>query len=107
MRLREADKRPVTVHAPAESANEDVYAWGPGTPIRAVLQPLSGALERQRWGDRAASMRLMLYDGPFRLSLGMGVCVNVPGPCDYRVVELEGWDHQRATLEMIQEGNRQ
>lgn len=108
MRLREASKQQVTIRSPVESANEDVYAWGDGTDIRAVVQPLSGGLERQRWGDRAATMQLMLYDGPENLELGMGVCVDVAAdaPCDWRVVELEKWDHQRATLEWIPEGNR-
>lgn len=108
MRLREADKRPVTVKRPGAEL-DDLYTWGAGKEIRAVIQPLTGTAAAQIYGETRSQARLMLYDGPEKLEAGMGVCVDVDGgaSCDYRIAEPpQVWSHQRAVLEWIKEGRR-
>lgn len=107
MRLREADKRDVTLK-PTGTPQDGVYTWGEGIAIRAVIRPLTGTIAAQMYGDKLSQTRLMLYEGPELLALGMGLCVEVPGEasCDYRITALEQWDHWRATLEWIKEGLR-
>lgn len=107
MRLRERDKREVVLREPVP--HDDLYLWqGPGLAVRAAVYPLSGQLAAQQYGDKLSQMRLMLYDGPEAIRPALGVCVDVPGTqsCDYRVLSVERWDHQKATLEWIEEGKR-
>lgn len=106
MRLREADK--ITVTVKPLLGDDDLYRWGDGRSLRAVIQPLSDQLSAQRYGDRAEKMRLLLTERGSGLAVGMGVCVAVPpeASCDYRVIAAEEWDHTRATLEWIPEGRR-
>lgn len=102
MRLRERDKRVVVLRVPLP--HDDLYIWqGPGLAVRAAVYPLSGQLAAQMYGDKLTQMRLMLYDGPETIRPGLGVCVDVPGTqsCDYRVVSVERWGHQKVTLEWI------
>ena len=106
MRLREADKRTVTVKPLL--GDDDLYLWGDGQPIRAVIQPVQDQVSVQRYGDRVEKMRRMYAEGGSLIAVGMGVCLDVPGgaSCDYRVISVEKWDHIRATLEWIPEGRR-
>lgn len=106
MRLREADKRTVTIKPLL--GDEDVYLWGDGQSIRAVIQPVQDQISVQRYGDRIERMRRMYTEAGIDLAVGMGVCLDVPGDasCDYRIVSVEQWDHTRATLEYIPEGRR-
>ena len=109
MRLRERDKRTIIVRRPDEDAlNEDAYAWGDTMTMRAAIYPAGRELDAQVYGERISDMRVMLYDGPEALEIGMGVCVNDAGGVpDYRIIRLEQWAHVRATLERIPEGRRQ
>lgn len=100
MRLREREKRTVAL-CPFTGMDDDVYTFAEGTSIRAAVYPLAGQLEAQIYGERVRLMRRMLYDGPERLSLGMGVKLE---DGMYRIVALESWAHQTATLERIPEG---
>ena len=109
MRLRERDKRTIIVRRPDEDAlSEDAYAWGDTMTIRAAVYPAGRELDAQVYGERISDMRVMLYDGPEALEIGMGVCVEPgDGVPDYRIIRLEQWTHVRATLERIPEGRRQ
>lgn len=107
MRLRERDKREVVLRERVD--DEDLHKWkGPGVAIRAAVYPLTDQLSAQQYGAKIKSMRLLLYDGEVKLTVGMGLCVDVPGgaSCDYAIESVEGWDHQRATLEWIPENLR-
>lgn len=106
MRLREADKTTVTVKPLL--GDDDVYTWGEGRPLRAVVQPVSDQISAQRYGDRVGSMRMLFAERGSGLTVGMGVCVSAApdASCDYRVIAVEDWDHTRATLEWIPERRR-
>ena len=107
MRLRERDKREVVLREPA--GHDDLYTWkGPGIAIRAGVYPLRDELSIKQYGAEVDRMRLLLYDGLIPLAERMGVCVDVPGgeSCDYVIVSVNGWDHQRATMRRIEEGKR-
>ena len=99
MRLREREKREVTIFDLAERG-EDAYIWGAHRRIRAAVYPLGSGIDARVYGERIRQTRLMLYDGPEMLKAGMGVCVEKEEP-DYRVAALERWDHWKATLEKI------
>ena len=102
MRLRERDKREVVLREPI--GDEDLHKWqGPGIAIRASIYPLRDELSIKQYGAEVDRMRLLLYDGLIPLVERMGVCVDVPGgeSCDYKIVSVNGWDHQRATLRWI------
>jgi hypothetical protein len=106
MRLREADKRTVTVKSLL--GDDEVYRWGEGRALRAVIQPVSDQVSVQRYGERISRMRMLFAERGSGLCVGMGVCVTVApdASCDYRVIAVEDWDHTRATLEWIPEGSR-
>lgn len=108
MRLRERDKRTLTLRTPKEgSLSEDVIEWGESRVIRAAIYPAGRELEAQVYGERISDMRLMLYEGAAKLEVGMGVCVDVTDDVpDYRIIRIEQWAHTRATLERIPEGRR-
>ena len=108
MRLRERDKRTLTVFQPQESAlSEDTFAWGESRAIRAAIYPAGRELDGQIYGERINDMRMMLYEGAMPLEVGMGVCVEATdGIPDYRIIRIEKWAHARATLERIPEGRR-
>lgn len=108
MRLRERDKRTLTVFQPLDGAlNEDAFAWGESHDIRAAIYPAGRELDAQVYGERIGEMRLMLYEGAMALDVGMGVCVEATdGVPDYRIIRMEKWAHTRATLERIPEGRR-
>lgn len=104
MRLRERDKQAVTLRECAGN-DDDVYAWGPETAIRAAVYPAGRSLDARVYGERIGDIRLMLYDGDVPLEVGMGVALSGGAPA-FRIVALERWDHWRATLERIPEGRR-
>ena len=107
MRLQEKNKRDMILRLRAGGA--DVPIWGPGTAIRAVIQPASSKILAEMYGERINKMKLLLYDGPETLKEGMGLCVDVAGdqPCDYRIISAEAWSgHQKAILEWIPAGRR-
>jgi hypothetical protein len=108
MRLREREKRTLTVRLPEEGAlSEDVIAWGEGFEIRAAIYPNGREIDVKLYGERVNDMRLMLYEGAKALDVGMGVCVDVSdGVPDYRIIRIEQWAHTRATLEKIPDGRR-
>ncbi len=108
MRLLEKNKQSITLRP--KTGGTDVPIWGAGTSTRAVIQPLSGSVAAQIYGEKVSKMKLLLYDGTEHLTEGMGVCVEVAGdqPCDYFIkAPPEGWSgHQRATIEWIPPGRR-
>lgn len=107
MRLQESRKQTVTLRPLL--GGDDVPNWGAGTQIRAVIQPLSGSIAANMYGEKLNRMKLVLYDGGTPLNEGMGLCVDVAGaePCDYRIISAEGWaGHQRAHIEWIPHGRR-
>ena len=74
MRLREREKRDVLLRA-FTGLDEDVYTFGEGVHVRAAIYPISGQLAAQVYGERVSYMCRMLYDGPVRLEVGMGVAL--------------------------------
>lgn len=100
MRLREREKRDVQLRA-FTGLDDDVYTFGEGVHIRAAVYPVSDQLAVQVYGERVSQMRRMLYDGPERLEVGMGVALH---DGMYRIIALEAWTHQAATLERLPEG---
>ena len=93
--MLESAKRAVTVKPPKISTNaynsdDRKYRFDDdgAFEIRAVIQPMSGHVAAQIYGMEITNKRRMLYDGPEEITLGMGVCVDTDGPCDYRVEEL-------------------
>ena len=104
MRLRERDKRDVTVRA-CTGFDDDVYVWGDATPIRAAIYPNGQHIDAKAYGDKIVEMRLMLYDGDVRLAVGMGVSEGETKP-KWRIKSLEDWGHQSAVLEKIPEARR-
>lgn len=100
MRLREREKQDVLMR-PFTGLEEDVYTFGEGVHVRAAVYPINSQLAAQVYGERVSVMRRMLYDGPVRLEVGMGVALD---DGMYRVIALEVWAHQTATLEKIPEG---
>lgn len=108
MRLRERDKRDVTVAA-CTGFDDDVYLFGEGETIRAGVFPNTRAIDAQIYGERVRETRLMLYDGAdgkeVTLEAGMGVSLDGDVPA-YRIKSVEGRAHQTAVLELIPEGRR-
>ena len=104
MRLRERDKRAVTLY-PFTGMDEDVYTWGKGQVVRAALYPAGTALASQVYGETVTDSRLMLSDGDVKLEVGIGVSLDGGAPT-LRIAALEAWSHGRAQLEEIEEGRR-
>lgn len=105
MRLRERDKREITLYNPL-GMNDDIYMWKPQkTKIRAAVYPAGRSLDPKVYGDRITEMSLMLYDGDVALEVGMGVSLDGALPA-YHIRSMERWDHTRAVLEMIPPGRR-
>jgi hypothetical protein len=107
VRLQESRKQIVTLRPLL--GGDDAPIWGAGTVIRAVIQPLSGQIAANLYGERLTRMKLLLYDGVEVFTEGAGVCVEAAGTasCDYRIVSCEGWaGHQRAHIEWIPESRR-
>lgn len=104
MRLRERDKRDVTLRA-CTGFDDDVYLWGDATPIRAAIYPNRRAIDAKVYGDKIVETRLLLYDGDVRLEVGMGVSEGEGAPT-WRIKALEDWGHQSAVLEWIPEARR-
>lgn len=105
MRLRERDKRDMTVAA-CTGFDDDVYVWGEQRPIRAAVYPLSRSIDAKIYGDKVRDMRRLLYDGEdVLLEVGMGVSLDGNAPA-WRIQSVERWDHQSAVLELIPEGRR-
>ena len=108
MRLRERDKRDVTVSA-RTGFDDDVYLWEKGETIRAGVFPNTRAIDAQIYGERVRETRLMLYDGEdgkeIKLKAGMGVTLDGDVP-EYLIKSVEGRAHQTAVLELIPEGRR-
>ena len=101
MQLRERDKRTLTVRA-FTGRKEDAYTWGEAFLIRAAIYPAQETLEKRITGERTRDERILLYDGPERLKVGMGVCIEAAdGEPDYRITALEQWSHQRGRLVRI------
>lgn len=106
MRLRERDKRKVTIWQP-DGMDDDVYRWKEPQEVCVAIYPLSSATDARVYGERVSDMRLFLYDGQINLQVGMGVCVDADDTCDYRIVSVQRWAHARAVLEFIPEGRRE
>ncbi|MBP3645486.1 MAG: hypothetical protein J6K55_03585 [Clostridia bacterium] len=105
MRLRERDKRDMTVVA-CTGFDDDVYQWGQGWQIRAAEYPNTRMLDAKIYGDRVREMKLLLYDKKdVLLEVGMGVSMDGDTPA-YRIISVARWDHQSAVLEKIPEGRR-
>lgn len=104
MRLRERDKRDVTLRA-CTGFDDDVYLWGEAVPIRAAIYTNRRAIDAKVYGDKIVETRLLLYDGDVRLEAGMGVSEDDGAPA-WRIKSLEPWSHQAAVLELIPEGRR-
>ena len=97
MRLREREKRTVTLKPPATPenkylANANLYRFDneKAVQVRAVVQPLSGHTAAMIYGQTISQKLRMLYDGDETLAVGMGVCVEVAtdAPCDYRIEDM-------------------
>ena len=106
MRLIERDKR--TLHLRRRGAAIDPYGepvpeWGEPVALRAVCQPAAGALDAQIYGRRVKAMYTLFFDGLEPVRPGDGLCIHVAAQAhpDYRVIAVQGWDHQRADAELI------
>jgi len=106
MKLIERDKR--TLYLRRRSTGTDAYGepvpqWTEPVTIRAACQPAAGALDAQIYGKRARAMYMLLYDGLEAIQAGDGLCIHVAAaaPPDYRVVAVQGWDHQRVDAERV------
>lgn len=105
MRLRERDKRDMTVAA-CTGFDDDVYRWGERCPIRAAVYPMGRSIDAQIYGDKVRDMRRLLYDGEdVLLEVGMGVSLDGGAPA-WHIKYVESWDHQSVVLELIPEGRR-
>ena len=104
MRLCEREKRDVIVYA-FTGLDDDAYTWGEAAAIRAAVYPMGQSPETGVYGEQMKDRRLMLYDGPIALSVGMGVSLDGGAPA-YRITALEAWSHVRAEIERIPEGRR-
>lgn len=104
MRLRERDKRDVTLRA-CTGFDDDVYLWGDATPISAAIYPNRRGIDAKVYGEKIEETRLLLYDGDVRLAVGMGVSESEGAPM-WRIKSLEDWGHQSAVLEWIPEARR-
>jgi hypothetical protein len=70
----------------------------------ASIQPLSGAMAAQMYGDRLQEVRLLLTQPETELTVGMGVCVDAQPEDwpDWRVVYVAGWPrHTLAHIRFI------
>lgn len=106
MRLRERDKKDVTLHAFA-GVEEDRYTYLAGEKLRAAVYPVSREGSAQVYGERIEETRVMLCDADVFVDVGMGVCVeSTDGKPDFRVISVEKWAHTRAVLERIPEEKR-
>ena len=106
MRLRERDKKTVTIHA-FSGLEEDFYTYLPGKKLRAAVYPVSREGSAQVYGERIEEKRVMLCDADAFVDVGMGVCVeSADGKPDFRVISVEKWMHTRAVLERIPEEKR-
>lgn len=75
-----------------------------GTTITATVQPMSGSIAAQLYGEERALMKLLLTNSQTALNEGMGVCLeDAAGACDYRIAApVERWGtHQRAVLKRL------
>ena len=106
MKLIERDKRTLYLRrrrAETDAYGEPVPAWGEPVTIRAACQPAAGALDAQIYGKRARGMYVLFFDGLEAVEAGDGLCIHVAATAhpDYRVVAVQGWDHQRVDAELI------
>ena len=108
MRLQQRRLKPVTLWKPLDNGDDKVYRWEQGVEIQVAHQPLRSYLEAQIYGEKVKNMRQLFYKGPHSLQEGMGVSLFVgkEESCDYRIISVEGWEVQRAELELIPEGRR-
>lgn len=101
--LPERFKQQVTVCE--KIPDDDLYRYGKGTSVRAIIQPMTQRTAIEKYGERIDRMRAMYYEGNAAITEGMGVCVDVGSdvPCDYRVVAVDTWPghHQEIALEWI------
>jgi len=109
MKLIERDKR--TLHLRRRSTGTDAYGepmpeWEEPVTIRAACQPAAGALDAQIYGKRTRAMYTLFFDGLEAIRPGDGLCIHVAAAAqpDYRVVAVQGWDHQRVDAELIGKG---
>jgi hypothetical protein len=79
------------------------------TLLPATVQPLTGAVAAQMYGERLSMTKLLLAAPDAAMEVGMGVCVDVAPsqPPDYRVVYVAGWSqHAVAHIRYIPEAER-
>jgi len=112
--LIERDKRTLYIRHRVEGEKDDYNEpvpgskWGPPVTIRAACQPASGSLDAQIYGERAKTMCNIFFDGLEAVAAGDGLCIHVAPTAlpDYRVVSVQGWDHQRIDAEFIPPAQR-
>lgn len=108
MSLRKSAMRSMAVKHPIDSKTGDGYEDA-YQPLLGSLQPLSGSLVAQMYGERLRNMRLLLAAPAAPVNEGDGVCVDVPGEesPDFKVVYVARWSrHLVVHLEYIPEGER-
>ena len=88
--------------------NEDnegnVYAdYSEPIEIKANIYPASGKLQAEMYGERLNYIFNMLYDGPWKLKEGDGICVFVDKDSkpDYKIISIKPYSHQLIELEKI------
>lgn len=99
--LAQKSLRNVAIKRPVEAGEgyQDVYQL-----IQATIQPLTGAMAAQMYGQRLGETRLLLTLPDVDLEAGMGVCVDVPVDAwpDWRVVYVARWSkHAVAHIQCI------
>lgn len=106
--LPEYQKQSVTVCE--KIPDGDLYRYGTGSAVRAIIQPVTSRTLTEVYGERVTGMLQMYCEWRDAVSEGMGVCVYVDmdAPCDYRVVAVDAWPghHRECLLERIDEGRR-
>ena len=91
-RLRQAEKRQYALrryHSEKDLEGNTYAVYAGAVGVEAIIRHSSGKLTAEQYGERAAYILAMQYDGKEEIALGAGICVFVPGTeePDYRIIE--------------------
>lgn len=113
MRLRRQDMTVLNFRPRANEFDDEgnpIKGWGTAVEFQANVQPASGRLSTQMYGERVTYMKSLKYQGDLFVEAkneGDGVCVNVAADHDpdYRIVSIETWStHQNILIERLERG---
>jgi hypothetical protein len=103
MGISQKNLREVALKKPIKTVRGSGYEET-GEIGRVSIQPLSGVLAGQMYGQKLSKMKLVIAPPGVRITEGMGICLDVAPnkPPDYQVVYVETWPtHSIAHIELL------